>query len=131
MAYAEEGSQKATLINGAVKVIHGNAQSILRPGQQAQTGSTASAIQVISDANIDEVLAWKNGAFLFQSATLEDILRQLSRWYDVDVKYEGTKPGQRFTANMNRNNNLSDILRVLEISGYRFEIEGKMIVVKN
>jgi transmembrane sensor len=130
-AYAEDGDQRATLVSGAVKVINGAAQSVLKPGQQARVKNTPGAALQVAHVDTDEITAWKDGKFLFQSATIESIMRQLARWYDVDVKYEGEKPVQRLTGNVSRNNNLSDILRVLEISGYHFEIQGRMIVVKN
>lgn len=130
-AYLDEGDQRATLVSGAVKVINGKEESILKPGQQARVGNDpGSGLKVVSDINIDEITAWKDGSFQFQSSTFEATMRQLARWYDVDVKYEGEKPIQRLTANVSRNNNLSDILRVLEVSGYHFEIQGRTIIVK-
>ena len=131
-AYADEEDQRATLLSGAVKVTTGDGQSLLAPGQQARLRNVkGAALQVGSHVNTDGVLAWKAGSFLFQDATIESIMRQLARWYNVDVEYEGEKPVQRLTANVSRNNNLSDILRVLEISGYHFDIRGRAIIVKN
>jgi transmembrane sensor len=131
-AYADEEDIRTTLVNGSVKVQSDNQASILKPGQQARVANVNSAsIQIVSDAALDEVTAWKEDYFLFQSASLESVMNQLARWYDVQVKYEGAKPTQLLTAHVSRKNNLSDILSVLEISGYHFEISGRTVVVKN
>ena len=131
-AYADDRDMNTTLVKGAVKVQSGTTESILKPGQQARVeNGNSSSIKVVPDAALDEAVAWKEGYFLFQSASLESVMNQLARWYDVQVRYEGPKPTQLLTAHVSRKNSLSDILSVLEISGYHFEIQGRTIVVKN
>lgn len=135
-AYMDEQNMSTTLIKGAVRVQSGTSESILKPGQQAilensVDNGNSSFIKVVPDAPLDEAIAWKEGYFLFQSASLESVMNQLARWYDVQVKYEGPKPTQLLTAHVSRKNNLSDILSVLEISGYHFEIQGRTVVIKN
>ena len=79
--------------------------------------------------DIDEVMAWKNGWFNFSSLQVMDIMRQIEKWYDVDVYYEG-KPGQkRFSGMVSRDNNVSEVLKIMEQAGIRFKIEGKKITV--
>lgn len=131
-AYSEDKDIRTTLVSGSVKVQLGNASSVLKPGQQARVENTGSSeLQVVSNVSTEDVAAWRDGFFRFQSASLESVMNQLARWYDVQVQYEGgVRPTQLLTANMSRKNNLTDILKVLEISGYRFEIRDRTIVVK-
>jgi ferric-dicitrate binding protein FerR (iron transport regulator) len=84
---------------------------------------------VVSKVDVDDVIAWKNGLFSFENAGIEAIMRQLARWYDVDVDFRG-RTDDLFIAEMNRNIKLSDVLKALELTGkIRFEIEGKKIIV--
>lgn len=135
-AYDDEESIKTTLLEGKVKVVNrqlaiGNEKStILKPGEQAVIG-TNSAITIDHSPDLDVVMAWKNGLFHFENADLKIVMRQLARWYDVDIVYKN--PAQKSDAlfiDMSRNANLSDVLKALEMSGSaRFSIEGKKIIV--
>lgn len=127
MAYANEGASKTTLLEGSVKVGNGISTQIIVPGQQAIVGDR---IQV-KNVDIDEAIAWKNGYFQFQSENLSSILRQLKRWYDVEVENEQLIPDKHFTAVISRNTSLSQVLRILEMSGeLKFKIEGKKISIQ-
>ncbi|MBO9634238.1 MAG: FecR family protein [Chitinophagaceae bacterium] len=125
-AYADEPVQAATLVNGKVKVSAGDQQQLLQPGQQARLNN--GSMQVI-DADMDEVLAWKNGIFYLENANIQSIMRQLSRWYDVEVVFEGNIT-QQFVGKIPRNMNLSDVLKILESTGWvHFTFEGKTVTV--
>ena len=125
-AYEEEPVRAATLVNGKVRVSTGNEQVILNPGQQARLKD--KAIQTVS-ADLEAVLAWKNGIFYLQDANIQTIMRQLSRWYDVEVVYEGNIT-QQFVGKIPRTMNLSDVLKVLESTGWvHFKFEGKTVTV--
>lgn len=127
MAYTNEGASKTTLLEGSVKVGNGISNKIIVPGQQAIAGDR---IQV-RNVDIDEAIAWKNGYFQFQSENLSSILRQLKRWYDVEVENEQLIPDKHFTAVISRNTSLSQVLRILEMSGeLKFKIEGKKISIQ-
>jgi transmembrane sensor len=127
-AYVDEDDVKTTLLEGAVKFVNGSNTSILKPGQQSQLTKNG-AVKIVSDVDVDKVVAWKNGLFDFDNAGIETIMRQLSRWYNVDIEYNG-KPDDLFIAEMRRNIKLSDALKALELTGkVRFEIEGKKIIV--
>ncbi|MGV3509199.1 MAG: FecR family protein [Sphingobacteriaceae bacterium] len=127
MAYTDEHSTNTTLIEGSVKVIKDNSEALLVPGQQAKV---ADKINVAS-ADVNEAIAWKNGLFQFKEAELKTILRQISRWYDVEIEYEGKLPKEKFRAEVSREANLSQVLKILEISGVNFTIkEGRKIIVK-
>lgn len=109
-AYADEDAVRTTLAEGAVKVSVGNEQVTLQPGQQAQV--TDRQIQVLRP-DMAQVLAWKNGVFNFENSSLEEVMRQLSRWYDVEVVYKGRIPERVFGGELQRSLPLSQVLEVL------------------
>lgn len=126
-SYNEESSLNVTLLEGAVRVVSGIHRSDIRPGQQAQVRE--GSLQLVNNVNLEEVMAWKNGTFRFGGTGIETIMRQLSRWYDVEVVYN-KKIDEIFYAEIPRNTPLSDVLKALELTGeVRFAIEGKKIIV--
>jgi transmembrane sensor len=127
--YADEPSLKVTLLEGRVMVRKNEKLVYLNPGQQAEVQPAQQSIKVDYEVDTEEVVAWKNGLFIFNNTPLEAIMKQLERWYDVDVIYQGKVPRDRFNGNISRNNNLSEVLKVLEYSDIRFKVEGKNIIV--
>lgn len=128
MTYEDEPVLKTTLLEGAVRVIKGAARKTIRPGQQVQS-DTKGDLQVLDNVDLEEAVAWKNGYFQFHIADIETVMRQLSRWYDVDVYYEGKKPDGHFVGEISRNNNISDVLKMLEVNGVHFRVEGRKLIV--
>jgi ferric-dicitrate binding protein FerR (iron transport regulator) len=137
-AYRDEEDIKTTLLEGKVKVQSipqggSNDQSvILKPGEQASVSQTSqlSPSITVQTVDLDQVMAWKNGWFEFDDTDIKMIMRQISRWYDVDIVYE-TKPGnEKFGGRISRNLNLSNILKMLENYGVHFKLEGKILVVQ-
>ena len=127
-AYNDEDNVKTTLLEGSVKIVQGANIDMLKPGQQSQL-ATDGEIKVVSNVDVDGVVAWKNGMFDFENAGIETVMRQLSRWYDVEIEYKG-KTDDLFIAEMRRNIKLSDALKALELTGkVKFEIQGKKIIV--
>ena len=126
-AYPDDTNMKVTLLEGSVKVTRGDASDLLRPSQQAQIGK---GIKVISDVDVDEVMAWKNGKFIFgEKANIETIMNQIARWYDIDVEYQ-KKVNVHFGGSMSRQVNASKLLDKLEMTGdVHFKIEGKKVIV--
>ena len=129
-AYPDEITIKTTLLEGSIKVSNKMHSSVLKPGEQAAIRSSSNAIKT-SDVDTDEAFAWKNGKFIFSSTPLEDIMRQLSRWYDVDVVYQDERIKQKqFSAISTRFANASQVLHDIELTGeVKFKIEGKRITV--
>lgn len=128
-SYSEEKSIRTTLLEGKVRVVAKGQSGVLQPGQQAEWKSEGLAI--INDVDIEKTMAWKEGKFLFEHDALPDIMRQISRWYDVDIIYEGTPPANRFSGIISRNRNLSEILSMLAATkNIHFTIEGKKIIVR-
>src|SRR5690606_5920738 len=128
-AYQDENQVKTTLFEGSVKVSTPGSSSLLKPGHEARVKATSTDIQV-SKANVDQAIAWKNGYFQFQEASLEEIMRQLSKWYDVDVNFEGKPLEKRFSGEIPRNATLLQVLEILEISQVKMKVDGKEITIK-
>jgi len=135
-AYTDEASIKTTLLEGKVRVIAGSthSQAVILPGQQAQiipAGNTHTVPQInITKVDTEQVMAWKNGWFNFENASLEEVMRQLARWYDIEVVYENGIPDIHFVGEMNRNISLAGLLKILEKTGVHFRLEnGRRLVV--
>jgi ferric-dicitrate binding protein FerR (iron transport regulator) len=129
-AYADETAIRTTLLEGLVKVAKGASSRLLRPGQQAQLQDNGE-IRWIPDADTENAVAWKNGVFEFGDENLQTVMRQISRWYDVEVVYEGNIPADRFTGRVSRNTSLSGVLKILKLSDIRFTIENKKIIIRS
>lgn len=126
-AYDDESSIKVTLLEGKVKVANGLGQSaMLNPGEQAQV---TKGISVEKDVSTREVVAWKNGKFQFNITDIHEIMKQISRWYDVEVEYKGTV-STHFWGSISRSVALSNVLEMLEqTGGVKFKLEGEKIIV--
>lgn len=127
-AYHDEAGMKATLLSGAVKVTHNEATITLKPGQQALLNK-AQTLKVINGVDTDAITAWKNGLFNFPNASLQEVMRQLERWYDITIVYEGTVPNRQFNGEIERNLQLSQVLNILRKSDVNFRVEGKTLIV--
>jgi ferric-dicitrate binding protein FerR (iron transport regulator) len=132
--YDDEEFSTTTLVEGKVQVSYEKVGALQNPGMQARVfrapnpGNQLPAIKV-GQANIEEALAWKNGLFQFDHADVQTVMRQLARWYDVDVSYEGPVPDDRFQGKIPRDANVSQVFRVLQKEQVHFRIEGKKIIV--
>ena len=127
-AYDDEGSVKTTLLEGKVRVSLDGQSSILKPGQQAQI-SNQNKIRITNGVNIEDVVAGKKGMFQFSSVDIETIMRQVARWYDITIEYPAGKPTDKFIGGISRNVNLSQLLKILELSEVHFKLEGKKLIV--
>jgi transmembrane sensor len=127
MDYKNEDEQKTTLFEGAVRVDADRINKVMAPGQQASV--TGRKIIINNNADLEGVLAWKNNEFEFDDADLQSIMRQLERWYDIQVNYEKI-PLTHFSGTISRSSNLSAVLNMLELTGgIKFEISGDTISV--
>ena len=128
-AYNDENSLKVTLLEGSVKVgQHGGRSIYIKPGQQAEL-SQKGELGLNTDIDTDEVMAWKNNWFNFNSLTVPEIMRQIEKWYDVSVKYEGKPGNKHFSGIVSRSNKVSEVLKIMEQAGIKFKIEGRNITV--
>jgi ferric-dicitrate binding protein FerR (iron transport regulator) len=130
-AYNDEDAIKVTLLEGSVNVSRSdkaNESVVIRPGEQVVAVSSGQ-LAVNRNVVIEQVMAWKNGLFSFDKADLETVMRQLTRWYDVEVEYQGKIPNQTFGGDMQRTLSLAQVLKVLEKSEVHFKVEDKKIIV--
>lgn len=127
-AYSDEPSTRTTLLQGSVSISNAGTTSILQPGQQAQI-SKSGGMKLLADVDLEEVTAWKNGYFSFSKADLQTVMRQLARWYDVDVTYEGAVPDRAFGGKISRDADITEVLRILRETKVHFRIEDKKIIV--
>lgn len=127
-AYSDEPSLTTTLLEGSVRVSTKSRSALLRPGQQAVIRA-GRALQVNQDADLDEVMAWQRGLFTFHDADIQTVMRQLSRWYDVDISYEGAVPQRRFSGKIYRNISAQKVADILQYKQIHFRIEGRSIIV--
>ncbi|MEI9810849.1 MAG: FecR domain-containing protein [Bacteroidota bacterium] len=129
-AYDDEPVIKTTLLEGALKVNKGSNSKFLFPGQQAQLNNTGD-INIIPGADLEEIMAWKNGKFIFNSIDIRSVMRQLEKWYDIEVAYTGNLTKEEFIGVVSRNVNISQILNMLEKTRtVSFEIKGRKVFVK-
>ena len=129
MAYPDETTVNTTLLAGSVQVKEGPALQLLQPGQQAVLDNQRHAIAV-KNADLKKVTAWKNGLFVFNNMALPAILREVARWYDVDIVYAARPSEELYGGGIGRTLNLSGVLDLLEGSGYNhFRIEGRKVIV--
>jgi len=128
MAYDNEAEIRTTLLEGKVKVFNGDKSSVLAPGQQVKLDQQGR-LRLDEHADVELAMAWKNGLTAFKSADIRSIMRQVERWYDIDVVYEGDVPGRTFSGGISRDANLSEIIRLLEVSKIHFRMEGRKLTV--
>ncbi|SMC66159.1 FecR family protein [Pedobacter africanus] len=140
-AYSDEPAIRTTLLEGSVRLsrhLEGSAATrdlsyrredavLLKPGQQATNTGTAIKVEAVNAA---DAIAWKSGRFAFNRTSLEAVLREMGRWYNVDIKYPDGIPDEQFTGNINRNNTLAQALDILKFMKVKFEIQGRTIIVK-
>lgn len=133
-AYADEPALNTTLLEGKVAVTSALTRQkvILEPGQQAslKIHGTPQQELIVQKAAIGKVMAWKNGVFDFEDAKIDEVMRQLKRWYDIDVVYESGIPDIEFVGKMTRDIPLSGLLIALEKSNVHFRLEGRTLVVR-
>jgi len=129
-AYSDEPLIRTTLLQGKVRVSNEGAV-LLQPGQQAVLGSGAGQhpVSLLKDADTEAAIAWMNGYFQFSQADIKTVMQQIARWYDVNVSYEGKIPERKFSGEISRASNLSEVLKGLSVSGINYRQEGRNIII--
>jgi len=123
-----KGRVTTSLLGGSVKLKVGGQESLLKPGQEAV--SLASGRIMVNETNVKDAIAWKNGYFIYQDDNIYQIMADAARWYDVDVEYRGDLRGKGFYGNVARYDNISELLKNIELTGsIKFKIEGRRVIV--
>lgn len=129
-AYTDEETVRTTLVEGTVKVSNANGSILIKPGEQAMKLKGASTYNVIRP-DMEEVLAWKNGKFIFKNTSAKSIMLQLSRWYDIDIKYKNDLSGINFSGGLSRKDEIEKLVEILELDGrIKLELKGRELIVK-
>ncbi|MDR6784418.1 transmembrane sensor [Pedobacter africanus] len=132
-SYSDEAVTKTTLLEGSVNVLQkssGNSR-LLKPGQQSKV-SASQATPIVASPDLESEMAWKNGLFIFREEPIETIIKDLSRWYDVDISFEGKPVNVSFVGIVSRSKNISSVLKILEETGdLHFKVEGRKILIMN
>ncbi len=128
-SYVDEKNLKVTLLEGSIKLINETASVLVKPGQQAVINHTSGLIALKSNVNLEEVIAWKNGLFYFDNTDIKDVMRQVGRWYDLEVVFQGIVPNKKITGKIYRNVNVSKVLRIMDALKIEFIIEGRTVTV--
>lgn len=128
-SYTDEAAVKTTLLEGSVRVSNHTAEKILKPGQQSISKPDGF---VVKEVNIQQTVAWKNGTFDFDNEDIQSVMRKISRWYNVEIVFEGTVTRERFNGALSCHKNISQMLKMLESTGVvHFKIEGRRVIVIN
>lgn len=129
-AYADESSMNTTLLEGAVLVRAGSQYKQLDPGQQARVIPGKEEITFVKKADVNNVMAWKNGYFSFDDADIPTVMRQLSRWYNIEVSYAGKIPEEKFTGEIGRSLTQEQLLKILAQAKIQFKVtEGRKLII--
>jgi hypothetical protein len=143
-AYEDENDLRVTLLEGSVKILRqaqddkAGTSAILKPGEQGILRSAPrnerdkqndSEIRVLKNVDVDAVMAWRNGLFEFSNTELPVIMRQVARWYDIEVVYEGKPTNVKFGGGLSMKLPMSKVLKLLEANGLKFKVEGKKVTV--
>ena len=127
-AYFEESYQKTTLVEGSIRFSMDNDQVTILPGEQVQLSQDGN-ISIRKNLNMEKEIAWVNSLFIFDHNDIQSIMCQISNWYDVDVDFQGQVSPKTFSGVVSRKCNVSEVLKIMETAGIKFEIEGKKITV--
>lgn len=129
-SYSDEEVIRTTLLEGSVVINQNRKSKKLYPGQQATVNSIGD-INLEKNVNLSQVMSWKNGLFYFENSSLQEVMRELSRWYDVEVVYVNGIPDRNFEGEIQRNLKLSEVLRILELNKVKFKVEGRTVLISN
>lgn len=130
-AYTDESSIKTTLLEGSVKVSTSNGSYLIVPGEQVVASRDNNKPLHKIAANTEKETAWVNDIFSFKNDDLPYVMRQIGRWYDIDIKYEGSITTEKFSGEISRSSALSDVLTILTINDISFSLNGHVLTISN
>lgn len=128
-AYKDEATVKSTLFEGGIKVSKEELVVDITPGQQLQLDPKTKQFKLVKNADLEATAAWKEGVFYLNNMDVAALMRQASRWYDIEVEYPNGIPSVTLFGEIDRNTNLSDLIKVLNESGIRTRLDGKTLQI--
>jgi len=126
----EDNLTNTTLFEGSVRILAHGTSRMIEPGEQASASFAGAQIGVKDKVDMEKVIAWKNGEMALANSSVEQIMQEISRWYDVDIKYGGSVPNKGFYGSIDRNVPLSSVLNALKAYGVETRLEGRTIIVE-
>ncbi|WP_159452621.1 FecR family protein [Pedobacter nyackensis] len=130
--YADNGNYKTTLLHGSIKLNAGKRHYLLTPNQQAVSQPNSEQVQVINNINPEDILAWKDDLLCFNEASIDEVMLELARWYNIEVVYDGSKPQGTFTGKIEKNLTLRQALKILGATRVTYELtHDNKLIIKN
>jgi transmembrane sensor len=130
-AYADESLVKTTLLEGSVKVASAAKSAIIVPGEQAVIDRQGNGTITKRQLDTDQEVAWKNGVFSFKGEDIRSVMRQIGRWYNIDVVYESNLSEDKYFGEISRESSLANVFKILELNNVKFDIHGKTVTVSS
>ncbi|WP_423147998.1 FecR family protein [Rubrolithibacter danxiaensis] len=128
-AYADDDAVTTTLLEGAVRMVKGKKFAMLKPGEQGVSVHNSNEI-TLSAADIEETMAWKNGFFTFHNENIVNIMKKVSRWYDVDVEYRGDVKDREFGGTVSKYKEITELLQNMQLTGaIHYKMEGRRLII--
>ncbi len=127
-AYTDEPATVTTLLQGSVKLSSTKGSALLRPGQQSLASASGF---IVSSGDVRMATAWKDGAIFFRKTNIRKALREISRWYNIDVEYKGKQPDFTISGEVSRQADLSAVLKMLKLLDIRYELQGRKLIISN
>lgn len=128
--YDGQSTSKTTLVSGSIKIKRGTQVHLLRPGQQAVLNKNKE-LTLLDHVDVESEIAWKNGLFLFKDASIQHVMEQIARWYDIEVAYQKNHSKKLLNGSVPRTVHLSALMEMLAYTGVEYEIQGKKVLIKN
>lgn len=129
MAYIDEPQLKTSLLEGSVRIQRRDRDLVMKPREEAAVSGKTGLIDLVRGADVERAVAWKYGRIPFTNADIPSIMRVLSRWYDIDIAYQGKVPDKKLQGGIERNTNLTDVLKVLETYGIHTKLAGRQLTI--
>jgi transmembrane sensor len=133
-SYGDENIISTTLIDGSVRIKNEKQSVVITPGQQVLTeavsGNVNKKLRVVNSVDVNQVVSWRKGVFDFNDVSIQNAMSQISRWYDVDIAYEGAIPTDILSGQLPMDTKIDRVLKILEEIGIRFTIVGKKIIIR-
>lgn len=126
--YKDEHSINTTLIEGSVSITKGDQKKKIKPAQQAQV--VADVITIIDKVDLDKTTAWKKGLFTFRGDKLSSVMKDIARWYNIEVEFEGGAGNVEISGDLHRAANLSQVLKILSVLDVESKLEGRKLILK-
>ncbi|MGA6118195.1 FecR family protein [Sphingobacterium anhuiense] len=130
-AYPNESNIETTLLQGAVKVSSKDRAVFLKPGEQSRYNQTNAQLDEAQAVDATTIVAWKEGIFSFNNTDIKEVVRQLSRWYNIQVVFQGQIPDRKFSGGFERRASLEQVIQILKESNINCTVKNNKLIIYN